>query len=103
MRTLVIPPAAQRDENSIQMISGWIAEGGLHTTLNIGMWQDAGRNEPRAWGVFLADVVRHISNAIQDHTGASTETTSATILAALDKELNNPTSNTSGTFHPGHS
>jgi hypothetical protein len=35
MKTLVIPPAAQRDPNSIQMISGWIAEKGLHCTLNV--------------------------------------------------------------------
>lgn len=60
MRTLVIPPAAQRNENSIQMISGWIAEKGLHCTLNIGMWGADGRNEPAAWGVLLADVIRHI-------------------------------------------
>jgi hypothetical protein len=103
MRTLAIPPAAQRDENSIQMISGWIAEQGLHTTLNIGMWQDAGRNEPKSWGAFLADVVRHISNAIQDHTGAPAEEMAATILASLAKEFNNPTSNTSGTLQSGHS
>jgi len=29
MRTLVIPPAAQRDEDSVQMLSAWIAENGL--------------------------------------------------------------------------
>ena len=85
------------------MISGWIAEKGLHTTLNIGMWEDAGRNEPKAWGVFLADVVRHISNAIEDRNGALTGETAATILAALEKEFNSPTSDTSGAFHPGHS
>jgi hypothetical protein len=85
------------------MISGWIAEKGLHTTLNIGIWEAAGRDEPKAWGVFLADVVRHISNAIRDHNGAPTDETAATILAALDKEFNNPTSNPSGAFHPGHS
>ena len=35
MRPLVIPPAAQRDERSIQMLSAWIAEQGFHCTLNI--------------------------------------------------------------------
>jgi hypothetical protein len=103
MRTLVIPPAAQRDANAIQMISGWIAEKGLHTTLNIGMWKEAGRDEPKAWGIFLSDVVRHIANAIEESTGAPRGDTTATILAAMDREFAEPTSDVSGGFHPGHS
>lgn len=39
MKPLVIPPAAQRDENAIQMLSAWIAEKGQHCTINIDMWQ----------------------------------------------------------------
>ena len=103
MRTLVIPPAAQRDENSIQMISGWIAEKGLHCTLNIGMWDATDRDEPKAWGIFLADVIRHIANAIKDQNGASAEATARTILDSLQVEFSDPTSDTSGAFHPGHS
>jgi hypothetical protein len=67
MKALVIPPAAQRDENSLQMISGWIAEQGLHCTLNIGMWHGQGMSESASWGILLADVVRHVANAIQDN------------------------------------
>ena len=29
MRTLVVPPAAQRDGEAVQMLSAWIAERGL--------------------------------------------------------------------------
>ncbi len=103
MRTLVIPPAAQRDENAIQMISGWIAEKGMHCTLNIGMWEDEGHNEPMAWGVLLSDVIRHIANAIEEKTGASAVETAHTILESLESEFSAPTSSTSGKFHPGHS
>ena len=78
MKTLVIPPAAQRDEDAVQMLSAWVAEKGLHCTINVGMWNEAGRNEPAAWGVLLADVVRH-------------------------HELDAPTSEATGSFHPGHS
>ena len=103
MRVLSIPPAAQRDENSIQMLSAWIAEQGMHCTLNIGMWHEAGRNEPAAWGVLLADVVRHIGNAIQEERGESADATTESIVAALLSELESPTSKAAGVFSPGHS
>ncbi|MYM66045.1 DUF5076 domain-containing protein [Pseudoduganella sp. FT55W] len=62
MKTLVIPPAAQRDENSIQMISAWSAEQSLHCTLNVGMWDEVGHDEPTAWRILLADVIRHVED-----------------------------------------
>jgi len=103
MRTLPIPPAAQRDEDSIQMISAWIAEKGLHCTLNIGMWQAQGRDEPRAWGILLADVVRHISNALEQERGAAASVTAEAVVEALLAELEDPTSAAKGGFVPGHS
>ena len=103
MKTLVIPPAAQRDEKAIQMISGWIAERGQHCTINIGMWQDNGKDEPHAWGIFLADTIRHISNAFQERYGAPAPDTLAAILESLHEELGDPTSSATGHFSPGHS
>ena len=103
MRTLVIPPAAQRDEGAVQMLSAWIAEKGLHCTMNVGMWRAQGRDEPAAWGILLADVVRHLANAIQTERGVSAEVTIDEIADSLREELNNPTSKATGEFHPGHS
>jgi len=103
MRPLVLPPAAQRDENAIQMLSAWIAERGLHCTMNVGMWQSEGRNEPAAWGVLLADVVRHLANAIQSEHGVNAAATVDGIVDSLLEELNKPTSEATGEFHPGHS
>ena len=102
MKTLVIPPAAQRDEKAIQMLSAWIAEKGQHCTINIGMWQDNGRDEPRAWGIFLADTARHIANAFQERYGAPAPDTLAKILESLHGELADPTSPARGSFSPGH-
>ena len=102
MRTLVIPPAAQRDENAIQMLSAWIAEKGLHCTLNIGMWHAEGRAEAPAWGILLADVVRHIANAIEEEHGTDRHRTVETIVNAMSTELDAPTSKATGGFHPGH-
>jgi hypothetical protein len=103
MRTLVLPPAAQRDEDAIQMLSAWIAENGLHCTLNIGMWKAQGHNEPEAWGVLLADVVRHVADAIQQDSGTPSADTIETVLASLTRELDEPTSKVKGDFAPGHS
>jgi hypothetical protein len=103
MRTLVIPPAAQRDDNAIQMISAWIAEKGMHCTLNVGMWEAEGHNEPRAWGILLADVIRHVANAIEEKSGVSAFETAQSIVESLETEFGDPTSPATGGFHPGHS
>src|SRR5437870_3504648 len=102
MRTLVIPPAAQRDEDAVQMISTWIAEKGLHSTLNVGMWHAQGKSEASAWGILFADLVRHLANAIQEEQGTDTETTIKKVIEALLQELDEPTSKAEGGFHPGH-
>lgn len=80
------------------MISGWIAEQGLHCTLNIGMWQSAGHDEPKAWGIFLADVIRHVANAIEEHEGSASHLTTENILKLLSAELKMPTSDSVGYF-----
>lgn len=103
MKTLALPPQALRDENAIQMLSAWIAENGLHCSLKIGMWQEAGHNESRAWGTLLADVVRHISNAMQEEYGEPASETSDLIVQALLREIDEPTSSAGGGFAPGHS
>jgi hypothetical protein len=103
MRALVIPPAAQRDKKAVQMLSAWIAENGLHCTLNIGMWQKQGVNEARAWGMLLADVIRHVANAIEEKHGFDAYGVSTDIVEALLEEIEDPTSDAKGEFSPGHS
>lgn len=103
MNPLVVPPAAQRDEKSIQMLSAWIAENGLHCSLKIGVWHENGRDEARAWGILLADAIRHIANALQENCGQSAPEAIACVLDALQNELDAPTSAAKGGFSPGHS
>ena len=102
MRTLVIPPAAQRDENSVQMLTAWIAEKGLHCTLNVGMWHAEGRSEAKSWGILLADVIRHLANALEEDQGTNADLVTNQVVQALLKELDSPTSKATGGFHPGH-
>ncbi|MBV1775656.1 DUF5076 domain-containing protein [Burkholderiaceae bacterium DAT-1] len=102
MKPLVIPPAAQRDDNSVQMISAWIAEKGLHCTLNIGFFEAAGHREANAWGILLADLVRHIGNAVAEDSCIPPEETMKAVVTAMNAELDLPTSETVGEFHVGH-
>lgn len=102
MRTLVIPPAAQQDDNSVQMLSAWIAEQGLHCTLNIGFFEAAGHGEAKAWGILVADLVRHIGNAVAEERGTPADETVAAVLTSMRAELDAPTSGTVGEFHVGH-
>ena len=103
MKTLVVPPAAQRDEEAIQMLSAWIAENGLHCSMKVGMWQKNGQNEPRAWGVLLADVVRHLANAVEEEFGEPADKTADLIVQSIQREFDEPTSRAIGSFSPGHS
>jgi hypothetical protein len=96
---LLTPPAATRDENAIQMVNAWIAEEALHCTLNIGFFEDQGHSEPKAWGTVLADMVRHIANALHEEYQTSPARTISEVLDALHEELNAPTSPAEGEFH----
>ncbi len=69
----------------------------------VGMWDAQGRDEPAAWGILLADVVRHLANAIEAEKGVEAEGIIADIVEALGEELDNPTSKTHGEFRPRHS
>jgi hypothetical protein len=97
----VVPPAAQRDENAVQILSAWIAEDGLHCSLKIGMRKDTDHNEAEAWGTLLADVVRHIANAMREEYGVDPSVTIAAIVDSLLEEVDEPSSEARGGFHPG--
>lgn len=102
MKALVVPPAAQRDEKSVQMLSAWIAEKGLHCVINVGVWEKSSAKEASAWGILLADTIRHIAHALQDEYGHSAQATIETVLESLNNELIDPTSPATGAFHHGH-
>lgn len=85
------------------MLNAWIAQRGLHCTLNLGFFDGQGHDEAKAWGIFLADVVRHVGNAWMEERGVPREETIAKLVQSLNAELESPTSKAKGSFHPGHS
>ena len=63
-----IPEAALRDSNAVEMLRVWIAEQGLHCSLKVGMYRESTTvPEEKAWAKILADVARHVANAL--HAG----------------------------------
>jgi len=78
------------------MLSAWMAEKGPHCTIKIGLWQDSGRNEAPAWGIFLGGAIRHITNALQEQYDQAAPDFSAAILESLHGERGDPTSGIQG-------
>lgn len=95
---LLIPDAAQTDPRSLEMIRVWIADKGLHITLNIGHWHSQGINEADAWGMLLADMTRHIADAHEEGFNRDSRETIVAIRQAFEREISKPTTDTRGSF-----
>jgi hypothetical protein len=55
---LLIPEAARKDSQAVEILRIWIAGGSQHVSLKTEVWQD-----PAAWGLMLADLAKHVANA----------------------------------------
>ena len=95
---LPIPPAAEADARSLEMIRLWLAKGKLHCVLNVGFWEARGLDERQAWGILLADMLHHIANAHESEYGRDPRETLALVQESLAVELDHPTSSRRGEF-----
>lgn len=94
-----IPSAAVRDENSVEMLRVWVAERQLHCSMKVGMYQEGmGIAEVDAWGTILADVARHLADALESKYGTDKEAAITKIKDGFLAELSKPTSKTDGGF-----
>ena len=96
MDELPIPPAAVDDGNAVEMIRLWIAGEAQWVTLNPHLFRDRDFDEEEGWGLFLADTIQHISNAISQHSGDDSRRVSKKIKKHLLKELKSPRTTISG-------
>ncbi len=91
-KILSIPPVAQRDKASFEVMRVWIAEQGQHVSIRSGAWED-----PFAWGIVLADLARHIALAHQlQNEGTDTDAFLARLLEGFQAEIDNPTDEPEG-------
>jgi hypothetical protein len=99
MNSLSIAPAAQRDPKSIEMIRVQIAEEALHCVIRIGFWEDRDDvDERKAWGMLLADLVRHIADAHKLEYDRETSQSIRVIRESFEAEMAAPTSGRTGEF-----
>lgn len=79
---LEIPREAASDPKAFELVRAWVAEGDLHVSLQMGGWDD-----PTAWGVVLADLVRHVARFYAEQKRLDPEKTMARVRDAMDAEL----------------
>jgi Domain of unknown function (DUF5076) len=91
-KVLSIPPVAQRDKASFEVLRVWIAEQGQHVSIRSGAWDD-----PFAWGIVLADLARHIALAheMQDQK-IDKEAFLERLLEGFSAEIDSPTDEPEG-------
>ena len=99
MDALAIPPAAVRDQQSVELFRAWIAERGLHCAVRVGMYADQGiEDETRAWGVILADALQHIADALASQGFGLRDDLMHAVIKSFHAELASPTSGRTGEF-----
>jgi Domain of unknown function (DUF5076) len=79
---LRIPPGAEKDPKAFELVRAWVAEGDLHVSLQMGGWDD-----PTAWGVVLADLVRHVARFYAEQKKLNPEQTMQRVRATMESEL----------------
>jgi hypothetical protein len=96
MKELHIPPAAQSDDESWELLRAWVAEEGLHCSLKVGVYEAEGIPEEKAWGTILADAARHIADALSSLGLRESDNALADIRRHFEAELDDPTSKRTG-------
>ena len=89
-----IPAEALEDPNGGEILRAWVANEGLHVSLNVpDEWEDPGH-----WGVALSDVIRHLARAYQQSQRVDPKHTIQRIQETITAELASPTDETTGGF-----
>jgi hypothetical protein len=77
-----VPPTGK----SMELIRVWLIDGSPSFVITPNLW-----NDPSAWGLLLADVMRHLGNAYEAD-GKSRSEVIARIKEVFDAEWDEPTS-----------
>lgn len=88
---LVPPPAATDDARSFEIARLWVASDAQHVALRTDVWPD-----PAAWGIVLADLVRHVALAYHRKDDHDVEDVLERVLAGFHAELESPTDTPDG-------
>src|ERR1700733_12198149 len=91
-KNLSVPPAAQRDKASFEVLRVWIAERGQHVSIRSGAWE-----VPFAWGLVLADLAppKGLAHQLQNKDPAP-EAFLNRLLEGFEAEIDTPTDEPEG-------
>lgn len=98
MSELKIPQQVIDDENSVELIRAFVANGSQWVSLNPHLFRNRDFQEETAWGVFLADTIKHLACAISEHTNSDEYGVMTDIFEALDNEQERSTSDVEGGY-----
>ena len=94
-RELPIPPKADDDPKSTEILRAWVtSDKHLHITLNLVEWPDI-----EVWGIFLADMLQHITQGIEEGGGPSETDAREAILEMFRLEVEKPSAKAEGSFY----
>jgi hypothetical protein len=89
---LPIPRQIANEQKAFEIARIWIAGGGgHHVSLNTSLVGD-----PKAWGIMLANLAKHVANAYHQSRGVDQEQMLAGIKAAFEAEWTKPTNQLGG-------
>jgi len=92
-RDLAVPSEVEGDAKAREVLRAWAANGELVCALRPETWPDAS-----SWGIVLADVTRHVANAVKELKGDDPTITAERIRAVYNSELADPTDEPTGHF-----
>jgi hypothetical protein len=92
VKALDPPHTIKGDPKATEMLRLWAAHNKLNVAINIGCYEENGRDEAAAWGIILADAARHVANAMHLRYGVPATLTISKIQNAFRVELTDPTS-----------
>lgn len=98
-----IPESALRDADAVEMLRVWIAERGLHCSMKMGMYEESMKvSEETTWARILADVARHLANALEEAYRRNSKESLEQIRKAFNEELDKTPANMKGGFVQRH-
>jgi hypothetical protein len=87
------PIEGELPENAVELLRAWVIDGNLHCQLNIG---PADEDAAVVFAILLADVARHVANALQKTQGIPAAGTLAKLQQHFNTELNSATADIKG-------
>ena len=85
VQELPVPASVQAGKEATEVFRAFIVDGGLQVSLQRGF------DDPRTWGILLADVARHASRIYETEGVVSEADAMRSIRELFDAELDRPT------------